>query len=310
VLIREDGTVVGWGRSGATSYRSITDCQQALRHAVTEAVQNVDIGALWAAHTWFDHGLNEWMQQQGVPIVCFMRVQEWDIVFHTAGKTWGIVVHAGTGSWVQCRTPDGRMPRIGGMGPFFGDEGSGWDLGFRGIKAALRSSWSYRRQTSLAEAVPQALKVDNLLEAVVGDPITSGKITRAQIASVAPTVLAEAVAGDAVAMQVVDAVAQSLVDMCLLLLEDLDVAGCGYPLIGAAGVIQNSAFYWQILIDKILCHDSTLVPEIAPFKMGVGAAMMAMQAAGVPLTQDLRDRIILTQASFPFAYVPTLQSKE
>ncbi len=261
---------------------------------------------MWVAHTWGDYGLQGWLCELGVPIAHLGRVQEWDIAYFSAAATWGLVVHAGTGSWVQCRTPDGRMPRIGGMGPFLGDEGGGWDLGFRGIKAALRSDWSHKTRTSLADEIPRAMGVPDLRGAVVGDPITSGKVTRAQIASIAPIVLEQAAAGDSIAMQVVDEAAESLADMCAILLEDTKAIGQGYPLIGVAGVIQSSPFYWRVLQDKILLHDATLAPEVAPYKMAVGAAMLAMKDAGVSITQDLRDRIVSSQAAYPFARVPTL----
>ncbi|MGI5817602.1 MAG: N-acetylglucosamine kinase [Armatimonadota bacterium] len=306
-LIREDGCVLGWGRSGATSYRPVDDCATAICSSVGEALAEATPREVWVAHTWLDHGLHAWLRSQDVLVAQLERVQEWDIAYMTAGRRWGVAVHAGTGSWVQCRMPGGRAARIGGMGPFFGDEGSGWDLGFRGIKAALRSGWSRETRTSLAEAVPRALGVSRLLEAVVGDRITSGRVTRAQIASLAPVVLEEAAAGDQVAMRVVDEAAGSLAEMCRLLLEEMGVVGEGYPLIGAAGVIQNSALYWRILREKILHHDPTLRPEVAPFKMAVGAAMLAMRSAGVPITDDLRERISATQAAFPVSQVPTLQ---
>lgn len=309
VLLAEDGTVLGWGRRGATSYRPAADSAAALQESVAEALGDTAVDELWVAHTWLDHGLLQWLQARGLTVRLFDRVQEWDIAYTLAGRTWGVVIHSGTGSWVQCRMPDGRKPRIGGMGPFFGDEGSGWDIGFRGIKAALRSGWSNRTRTSLAEAVPAALGVRDLLHAVVGDPITSGKITRAQVASIAPVVLEQAAAGDGVAMKVVDEAASSLADMCILLLEETGVVGQGYPLVGAAGVIQNSPLYWGMLLEKVLRHDPTLVPEVTPYKMAIGAAMLAMEAAGMEVTQDLRERISETQRTFPCAMIPTLQSQ-
>lgn len=310
VLLDEEGTALGWGRGGATNYRPTEDCAASVCQAVTAAIGETPVRELWVAHTWVAQGLREWLAGGGITVQGTLRVQEWEIAYLTAGRTWGVAVHAGTGSWVQIRTPDGRRPRIGGMGPFVGDEGSGWDIGFRGIKAALRSGWAKKTRTSLARAVPQAMGVVNLLEAVVGQPITSGKITRAQIASIAPVVFREALAGDAVALQIVDDAASALAEMCILLLDDTEVVGKGYPLIGAAGVIQNSPLYWRLLREKILAHDPTLVPEVPPFKMAVGAAMLAMKGAGAPVTEDVRARIMQTQSAFPLSVVPTLQSED
>lgn len=54
----------------------------------------------------------------------------------TGGKP-GLVLHAGTGSFVAARAPDGVIHYAGGLGWKFGDPGSGFDLGRRGLGLAL-----------------------------------------------------------------------------------------------------------------------------------------------------------------------------
>lgn len=54
----------------------------------------------------------------------------------TAGAP-GLVLHAGTGSFVAARAPDGSVHYAGGLGWKLGDAGSGFDLGRRGIALAL-----------------------------------------------------------------------------------------------------------------------------------------------------------------------------
>lgn len=49
----------------------------------------------------------------------------------------GLVLHAGTGSFVAARAPDGAIHYAGGLGWKFGDPGSGFDLGRRGLGLAL-----------------------------------------------------------------------------------------------------------------------------------------------------------------------------
>lgn len=49
----------------------------------------------------------------------------------------GLVLHAGTGSFVTARAPDGSVHYAGGLGWKLGDAGSGFDLGRRAIAAAL-----------------------------------------------------------------------------------------------------------------------------------------------------------------------------
>jgi glucosamine kinase len=51
----------------------------------------------------------------------------------------GVLLIAGTGSIVIGRDKDRSMFRVGGWGPYFGDEGSGFWIGREAIRAALRS---------------------------------------------------------------------------------------------------------------------------------------------------------------------------
>lgn len=53
------------------------------------------------------------------------------------GGNPGLVLHAGTGSFVAARAPDGFVHYAGGLGWKFGDAGSGFDLGRRAIAQAL-----------------------------------------------------------------------------------------------------------------------------------------------------------------------------
>jgi len=49
----------------------------------------------------------------------------------------GLVLHAGTGSFVAARAPDASIHYVGGLGWKLGDPGSGYDLGRRAIAMAL-----------------------------------------------------------------------------------------------------------------------------------------------------------------------------
>lgn len=73
----------------------------------------------------------------------------------TAGAP-GLVLHAGTGSFVIYRTPDGVVRYTGGLGWKFGDPGSGFDIGRRGLALALleiQAAGPDDRPTPLAEAL-------------------------------------------------------------------------------------------------------------------------------------------------------------
>jgi len=301
VVIDETGVVCGWGTSGPTTYVSAEEADAASRQALTGALGSLSVPEVWMGAISTAKYPTAWLRDRGTVVHCF-PIDEADACFAAAGRTWGVMVHAGTGTWVLARTPEGRQVRMGGMGPILGDDGSGWDIGLRGIRAALRSSWSARTRTSLAEAVPPVLGVSRL-GSIVGRPITTGQITRAQIAGVAPVVVREAAAGDAVALRALQQAAASLTELCVLVMDELQVTGQHYPLIGMAGVIQGAPLYWRLLCESILEHDPTLVPEVPTLKMVVGTAFEAMRRAGVEVSSDLRGRVLETQAPFAASQV-------
>jgi N-acetylglucosamine kinase-like BadF-type ATPase len=65
----------------------------------------------------------------------------------------GLVVHAGTGSFVAARAPDGTTHYAGGLGWRFGDFGSGYDLGRRAVARALAELQGWADRTALADAL-------------------------------------------------------------------------------------------------------------------------------------------------------------
>ncbi|MFP3902813.1 MAG: N-acetylglucosamine kinase [Armatimonadota bacterium] len=308
VLIDETGLVHGWGRGGATAYTGPVVMKRAAYEAVESAVGGREIEDVVLAATWVGTVAARVLAEAGARIE-YVPVFEWDAAFAAAGRSWGLAVHCGTGSWAMGVTEDGRELRRGGMGPFVGDEGSGWDIGMRGIRAALKSSWGLDYRTSLAEAIPPALGIDDMME-VVGAPITFGEITRGQIASLAPVVIEAAQDGDRIAREILHHAAESLAEIAALVSSGLDITGKGYPLIGIAGVIQGSPAYWRILTEHILARDATLVPEVPPFRMVVGAALEAMRVTGLDITDGIRQRILQTQTQFPHSSVATSDSPQ
>jgi len=65
----------------------------------------------------------------------------------------GLVLHAGTGSFVAARAPDGSIHYAGGLGWKLGDAGSGFDIGRRGIAQALLELQGWARPSGLGDAL-------------------------------------------------------------------------------------------------------------------------------------------------------------
>ena len=65
----------------------------------------------------------------------------------------GLVMHAGTGSFISARAPDGTIHYAGGLGWLFGDPGSGHDLGRRALARGLREIQGWAPRTALGDRI-------------------------------------------------------------------------------------------------------------------------------------------------------------
>ena len=126
----------------------------------------------------------------------------------------GLVLHAGTGSFVAARAPDGTVHYAGGTGWRFGDPGSGYELGRRAISRALLELQGWLPASRLGPTVRDHTQL--------GDTADARAITRyfyshtepnRVIAALAPAILRLAAEGDHTAHQVLVESATELLDL-------------------------------------------------------------------------------------------------
>lgn len=98
----------------------------------------------------------------------------------------GILLIAGTGSIVIGRDNEGNMFRVGGWGPYFGDEGSGFWIGREAVSAALRSL-DLQSSIEFANRIAGRLGLKSIPEVVTA--WASAKVGVPDIASLFPEVV-------------------------------------------------------------------------------------------------------------------------
>jgi glucosamine kinase len=99
----------------------------------------------------------------------------------------GVLLIAGTGSIVIGRDKDRTMFRVGGWGPYFGDEGSGFWIGREAVRAALRSI-DLQTPTEFTERVAKTLGLKSVSEVVPA--WAGGTLGVPEIAGLFPEVVA------------------------------------------------------------------------------------------------------------------------
>lgn len=117
----------------------------------------------------------------------------------------GFVVVAGTGSTCLAGAPDGRAVRIGGHEYVLSDEGSGYQIGLTGLRAALRATEGTAPATALAE------QRDDL--AGYARYLAASPRAKVEIAAFAPDVFRCHARGDQVAAAIVAGAAGDLVSL-------------------------------------------------------------------------------------------------
>jgi N-acetylglucosamine kinase-like BadF-type ATPase len=99
----------------------------------------------------------------------------------------GVLLIAGTGSIVIGRDSNRGMFRVGGWGPHFGDEGSGFWIGREAVRAALRAI-DAQNPSEFAQRIAAGLQLKSIPE-VVG-AWANGRIGVPEIAGLFPEVVA------------------------------------------------------------------------------------------------------------------------
>lgn len=193
----------------------------------------------------------------------------------------GINVIAGTGSMTYGRRA-GAGVRVGGWGELFGDEGSGYWIGIRALRAFSKMSDGRAERGPLHDVLRRHLALDADID-LVGLVLHQWRGARQHIAALAPVVREAALAGDRCAQAILAAAAAELTG-----LVDATRRRLGF---GDGETVQVSysggIFAMPEVLDGFLAGIDALPvsyrvsrPRYGP---AIGAALYAAALGGTPL---------------------------
>jgi glucosamine kinase len=298
VLISEDGTILGIGRAGPANHIHEPGGPGRRRRALAEAVDGalatagLTRGAVTAAccgMTGSTALVTEILQDAlGVE----MARAERDVVTAWAGGTAaqpGVVVISGTGSAAYGVNAADDAVEAGGWGYLMGDEGSGYDLGVRALRAATNAADRSGPATSLEQAIPAHFGAADLW--ALHPRIYSGELGRPQIAEIATVVGITAHGGDAPSLQILIAAAEALANLPIAVLERLGALDQPLPVATAGGVFKAGAPFvgpFQRAVNRRAPAARVQLPLFPPI---IGAALLALGDIGRPLDQRLLNQL-------------------
>lgn len=146
----------------------------------------------------------------------FTADDSWPVLELATHGRPGLVLHAGTGSFVAARAPDGTVHYAGGTGWRFGDPGSGYDLGRRAIGVALLELQGWAPVSRLSSTVREHTQLGATADAAaVTRHFYHHAEPNRQIAALAPALLQLASQGEPSAVQLVTASVTDLLHLAL-----------------------------------------------------------------------------------------------
>jgi len=192
-----------------------------------------------------------------------------------AGAGAGVVLIAGTGSAACGRNAAGETARVGGYGPWIGDEGSAFEIGRRAVAIVGRFRDHGAPETALAGKILPAAACaswDELIERVATNPDDV-------FPRVFPQVVELAADGDAVARRLLLEAASELGEMASALIRRLKLQDAEFPLAKSGGVFGHSSLLDAHLDERIRAVAPRARIAMLDVPPAVGAAQLALRLA-------------------------------
>ena len=190
-----------------------------------------------------------------------------------------VAVVCGTGMNCVGRTADGKVARFAAIGDVSGDWGGGAGLGIDAIWHSARAADGRGPATMLEQLVLEQLHRASMTDLIIA--FHTGKIAWRRVSGLAPLVFEAAVAGDEVALGLVDRQADEIVAFTTAALTRLGIMGQICPVVLGGGVIAARHDCLLRTVDRKLAERApgtySVIVADPPI---VGAALLAFDALG------------------------------
>jgi len=188
------------------------------------------------------------------------------------GSCEGVILISGTGSICYGRDSLGQTRRAGGWGYIAGDEGSGYDIGLKALRHAVRSLDGRDAASPLSDMVMERIKLTGM--DVVQLIYRSGEGKNA-IAQLAPLVDAAFDRGDSYAEKILRNAVDELMLSVKSVVDGLHLGNGHFQLALGGSVLQKSGY----MAEGIKKRMSREYPAASVFKAKDDAAWGAVQIA-------------------------------
>ena len=219
ILTTETGEHLAQVESGPSNYHVVgeAETQAVLENVIGELREKAGIPSIGSIHFCLGMaGLGRAEDRKIIGRICDkLGISENRILTHDAHialvggteKQHGMIVISGTGAIVYGINTDGKDARASGWGYLLGDEGSGYDIAIKGLRAVVRAADGRGSSTDLTN------RILNELELKAPDELIrwTHAASRDTIAQLSEIVFDAARSSDTIAEQIVDDATDELV---------------------------------------------------------------------------------------------------
>ncbi|HEX6923693.1 MAG TPA: ROK family protein [Bacillales bacterium] len=303
VIGNENGQILGiaHGKSSNIRSRSLDQVKQALLDVILDVMDQTEssfdqIGVIFLALAGSDRPEARkrivGALRPSIPDSIPVRIDN-DAMGALASGTWGgpgTVIIAGTGSIAYSRLPEGRITRVGGWGYLFGDEGSGYDVGRKGLSAVFQEFDGRGERTLLTQLFLREFRLSETAELI--SVIYSKEDVRGEMAGLSKLVFFAAEQGDSMASGIVDQAVHELISLVQAARKDREIKES--PLVLCGGLFMNDLFKNKFVerTKEQIGELQVVHPAVSP---AVGAFALAMTSSGIRIDEDMK---IMMENSF------------
>lgn len=200
----------------------------------------------------------------------------------------GVIAIAGTGSIAYGVNEKGLEAKAGGWGWRLGDEGSGYTIGKKALKAVLRYYDGSERVTALKEMILNNLELSNV-EEIVDWAYDLNREPR-HFASLVPIVKEAEKQGDLIATQIMKESGAELGIITQTVIKKLKMSG-KFPVACCGGVFKQPKGYnvsFEETVKKVAPDCVFIEPRFSPT---IGSALLALKSQNIEINESLLSRV-------------------
>ncbi len=299
LIADENGSFVGMGKGGPTNsfYCSHNLIEESIKSAISGALNSGSINkndicivnaAMIIGEKWTIEAIKSLLHED----VILNFLSEFDISLYGAiQEDFGGVVLSGTGSFVTVRT-EKDLVTVGGWGDALGDEGSGYYIGHKALKACAQMEDGVLPYTLIKEHIQEKYKIDTMRKMVSELSKAPLGNQRTMIASLCPIVGWCADQGDAVAINIIKKAAYYLAIQLITAIKR-----CGnfdIPVTVSGGAWKTTPLFFSSLADALSKELPGIDLRSPLFEPVVGGILLGLRDIGFPV----KERIEILKKNF------------